>query len=110
MQAVYLDKTLPSEIRYLAIIQLKNGIDKYWRKTAANAIQPEEKAQIRSQLLEGGIREVETNLALQNALVVAKVVRIDYPLDWPDVLTSLIKILRDVNRTSQLHLRRGMLI
>ena len=110
MQAVYLDKTLPSEIRYLAIIQLKNGIDKYWRKTATNAIQPEEKAQIRSQLLEGGIREVETNLALQNALVVAKVVRIDYPLDWPDVLTSLIKILRDVNRTSQLHLRRGMLI
>jgi hypothetical protein len=101
---------LPSEIRYLAIIQLKNGIDKYWRKTATNAIQPEEKSQIRSQLLDGGIREAETNLALQNALVVSKVVRIDYPLDWPDVLTSLIKILRDVSRTNQLHLRRGMLI
>lgn len=101
---------MPSEIRYLAIIQLKNGIDKYWRKTATNAIQPEEKSQIRSQLLDGGIREAETNLALQNALVVSKVVRIDYPLDWPDVLTSLIKILRDVSRTNQLHLRRGMLI
>jgi len=110
LQAVYLDKSLPSEIRYLAIIQLKNGIDKYWRKTATNAIQPEEKAQMRSQLLDGGIKEVETNLALQNALVVAKVVRIDYPLDWPDVLTSLVKILRDANHTNQLHLRRGMLI
>jgi hypothetical protein len=22
------------EVRYLAVIQLKNGIDKYWRKTA----------------------------------------------------------------------------
>jgi hypothetical protein len=33
-QSVFLDKSLPLEVRYLAIIQLKNGIDKYWRKTA----------------------------------------------------------------------------
>ena len=33
-QSMYLDKSLPLEVRYLAIIQLKNGIDKYWRKTA----------------------------------------------------------------------------
>jgi hypothetical protein len=33
-QSVFLDKSLPVEVRYLAIIQLKNGIDKYWRKTA----------------------------------------------------------------------------
>lgn len=35
LQSAYLDSRLPIEIRYLAIIQLKNGIDKYWRKTAA---------------------------------------------------------------------------
>jgi hypothetical protein len=34
LQSVFLDKSLPLEVRYLAIIQLKNGIDKYWRKTA----------------------------------------------------------------------------
>ncbi|PVH87132.1 ARM repeat-containing protein [Cadophora sp. DSE1049] len=110
LQAVYLDKSLPSEIRYLAIIQLKNGIDKYWRKTATNAISAEEKAQIRSNLLEGGIGEAENSLALQNALVVAKVVRIDYPQDWSDVLTSLIKILRNASQSNPLHLRRGLLI
>jgi hypothetical protein len=33
-QSVFLDKSLPIEVRYLAVIQLKNGIDKYWRKTA----------------------------------------------------------------------------
>ncbi|KUJ24549.1 ARM repeat-containing protein [Mollisia scopiformis] len=110
LQAVYLDKSLPSEIRYLAIIQLKNGIDKYWRKTATNAISAEEKAAMRSNILEGGIGEVENNLALQNALVLAKVVRIDFPLEWPDVLTSLIKILRAANHSNQLHLRRGMLM
>ncbi|RDW82682.1 ARM repeat-containing protein [Coleophoma cylindrospora] len=110
LQAVYLDKSLPSEIRYLAVIQLKNGIDKYWRKTAPNTVDPEEKAQIRSRLLEGGLGEAETNLALQNALVISKVVRIDYPLDWPEVLTDLIKLLRNANDSNQLHLRRGLLI
>jgi hypothetical protein len=34
LQTVFLDQSLPLEVRYLAIIQLKNGIDKYWRKTA----------------------------------------------------------------------------
>ncbi|CAG8952857.1 hypothetical protein HYFRA_00007571 [Hymenoscyphus fraxineus] len=109
-QRVYLDKSLPSEVRYLAIIQLKNGIDKYWRKTAPNAITKEEKEELRKHLIEGGIDESNTSLALQNALVVAKVVRIDYPLDWPNVLPNLIKVLREAHQTNQLHLRRGMLI
>ena len=34
LQSAYIDHRLPLEIRYLAVIQLKNGIDKYWRKTA----------------------------------------------------------------------------
>jgi len=34
-QRVFVDRNLPLEVRYLAIIQLKNGIDKYWRKTAS---------------------------------------------------------------------------
>ena len=34
LQSAYLDKRLPFELRFIAIIQLKNGIDKYWRKTA----------------------------------------------------------------------------
>jgi hypothetical protein len=34
LQDVFLDYSLPFELRYLAVIQTKNGIDKYWRKTA----------------------------------------------------------------------------
>lgn len=109
-QAAYLDKSLPTEIRYLAIIQLKNGIDKYWRKSATNAIKPDEKKQIRYQLLQGGIAEADPQIALQNALAMSKVVRIDYPQDWPDVLTTLIAILRTASDSNQLHLRRGLLM
>jgi len=110
LQAVYLDKSLPTEIRYLAIIQLKNGIDKYWRKSATNGIVAAEKTKIRFRLLEGGLQEADSRLALQNALLVSKVVRIDYPQDWPDVITSLIDILRTANDTDQVVLQRGLLI
>ena len=34
LQDLFIDQSLPLDIRYLAVIQLKNGIDKYWRKTA----------------------------------------------------------------------------
>ena len=34
LQSAYLDTRLPLEVRYLAVIQLKNGINNYWRKTA----------------------------------------------------------------------------
>lgn len=34
LQSAYLDGRLPIEVRYLAVIQLKNGVEKYWRKTA----------------------------------------------------------------------------
>lgn len=40
LQSVFLDQSLPLEVRYLAIIQLKNGIDKYWRKTATKYTMP----------------------------------------------------------------------
>lgn len=92
------------------MIQLKNGIDKYWRKSAPNAIRAEEKAQIRPKLLAGGLDEADPQLALQNALAVSKAVRIDYPGEWPDALTTLIATIRSASTSKQLHLRRGLLI
>ncbi|QPG95032.1 hypothetical protein C2857_007524 [Epichloe festucae Fl1] len=103
LQAVYLDKAAPSDVRFLAVIQLKNGIDKYWRLFAQtkNGIKQDEKNLIRSRLFQGTIDEEERNLAMHNAFVVAKVVRIDYPTDWPDALSNIIGLLRsskDVNQ------------
>ena len=82
LQSAFLDKSLPVEVRYLATIQLKNGIDKYWRKTATSAIKKEEKILIRSRCVESGIIEPDHRLALQNALVVAKIARFEFPHDW----------------------------
>lgn len=82
LQTIFTDTSLPVEVRYLSAIQLKNGIDKFWRKTATNAIKKDEKALIRSRCLNAGINEPDHRLALQNALVVAKIVRFEYPNDW----------------------------
>jgi hypothetical protein len=82
LQSVFIDKSLPLEVRYLSIIQLKNGIDKYWRKTATNAVSKQDKNTIRSRLLESAVNEADSRLALQNALVVAKIVRFEFPNDW----------------------------
>lgn len=94
LQSLLLNYSLPFEIRYLSVIQLKNGIDKYWRKTAANAINKEEKDLIRSRSLESGINEPDPRLALQISIVVAKITRYEYPHDWPHVLGSILEQLQ----------------
>ncbi|KAI0109080.1 putative importin 11 [Nemania sp. FL0031] len=102
LQAVFLDHSLPREIRFLAIIQLKNGIDNCWRaRTRGNVIQPPEKQIIRSNLLRGSLQERDTQLALHNAIVIAKIVRIDFPGEWPDVLDNLIAQLRALRDDDQ---------
>ncbi|RYO87619.1 hypothetical protein DL762_004163 [Monosporascus cannonballus] len=111
LQAVFLDKTLPREIRLLAIIQLKNGIDRFWRHhTLKNAIQPAQKETIRSNLFYGTIGEEDRQLALHNALVFAKVLRIDFPQDWPDPLAKLVDVLRESKDGNQLHLTGALLL
>ncbi|RAH49114.1 putative importin 11 [Aspergillus brunneoviolaceus CBS 621.78] len=94
LQDVFLDQSVPSEVRYLAIIQLKNGIDKYWRKTATNAIKKEEKEQIKLRALQAGVVEPAPLLALHNALMLAKIMRYEFPQDWPDAISSIIAFLR----------------
>ncbi|MCJ1436845.1 hypothetical protein MMC27_006227 [Xylographa pallens] len=112
LQSVFIEASLPLEVRYLSAIQLKNGIDKYWRKTASNAISKEEKALIRSRCLDSGINEPDRRLALQNALVIAKVTRFDFPHDWSDVISSVTNHLRLASRSESnpMHLSRTLLI
>ncbi|MCJ1418138.1 hypothetical protein MMC32_004483 [Xylographa parallela] len=112
LQSVFIEASLPLEVRYLSAIQLKNGIDKYWRKTASNAISKEEKALIRSRCIDSGITEPDRRLALQNALVIAKITRFDFPHDWSDVISSVTNHLRMASRpdSNPVHLSRTLLI
>lgn len=112
LQSIFLDKRLPHEVRYLAIIQLKNGIDKYWRKAATNSVRKQDREAVRLRLLPSGVSEADHRLALQNALVIAKITKFEFPNDWPDEITSIIDLLRSSSlpRTSSLQLPRTLLI
>jgi hypothetical protein len=50
--------------------------------TACSAVSKEDKNAIRVRLLESAVNEADHRLALQNALVVAKIVRFEFPNDW----------------------------
>ena len=54
-----------------------------------SAIQKGEKAEIRERLLDSGANESNRQLALQNALVTAKIIRYDYPYDWYGCMSYL---------------------
>jgi hypothetical protein len=78
----------------------------------SSAVTKEDKATIRTRLLESAINEADSRLALQNALVVAKIVRFEFPNDWPDLFQQLLQILRastDPN-AYRLQLPRALLV
>ncbi|ATY62843.1 importin-beta domain-containing [Cordyceps militaris] len=110
LQTAFLDRSLPVDARFLAVIQLKNGIDRLWRVYALTkkGIDAKEKASIRSRLFQGTVDEPDRKLALHNALVIAKIVRIDYPTDWPDALASIISLLRSSKNGNQRHLHGSL--
>ncbi|KAL4881269.1 armadillo-type protein [Aspergillus karnatakaensis] len=112
LQDVFIDQSIPFEARYLAVIQIKNGIDKYWRKTAPNAIKKEEKDHIKVRALQAGVVEPAPLLALHNALAIAKIMRFEYPQDWSDGMSSVITLLRSSTQpgANPLQLPRTLII
>ncbi|EPS41833.1 hypothetical protein H072_4200 [Dactylellina haptotyla CBS 200.50] len=93
LQDAFLDQSLERNVRWMSVITLKYGVERYWRKTATNSVPKDERARIRSRLLDS-INEPDNQLALQNAVIVGKVARNEYPLDWPDVFSKLLEIIR----------------
>ncbi|KAL8284260.1 hypothetical protein RQP46_005009 [Phenoliferia psychrophenolica] len=81
------------QIRQQAVVQFKNGVEKYWRRGAPNAIPLEEKLAIRPQLL-AMVNEPDRVLAKTVALCIAKIARLDYGIDWDDLPESLVESLR----------------
>jgi len=74
--------------RLQAVLYLKNGIDRYWRKTAPNAITQQEKEDIKSRILQIYVQR-SYPVALQLAVMVGKISRFDVPKDWPQLFPVL---------------------
>ncbi|CCK72223.1 karyopherin KAP120 KNAG_0J01420 [Huiozyma naganishii CBS 8797] len=94
LQTIYLDLSNPLQVRWLAVIQFKNGIERYWRSTRVNAIRKDEKASIRARLFDL-IDEQNNQLCIQNAQATSKIARLDFPAEWPNLFELLEKLLEN---------------
>ncbi|KAF3057200.1 hypothetical protein GL218_06289 [Daldinia childiae] len=111
LQSIFLDKNAPQSVRFLAIIQLKNGVDRFWRlQSVQNSIPAAAKQVIRERLFRGTTSEGDRQLALHNALVIAKVVRTDFPTAWPTPLNDLTQLLRATKDGDQVELSGALMI
>ena len=74
----------------------------------SSAVAKEDKDVIRSRLLDSALNEYDNRLAVQNALVIAKIARFEYPNDWPEALLSLTDTIR--SQLPPLQLARALLV
>lgn len=94
LQSIYLDLTNSLQIRWLAVIQFKNGVDKFWRSTRINAINKDEKVSIRARLFDL-VDEQNNQLCIQNAQATAKISRLDFPAEWPHLFEQIEQLLNN---------------
>ncbi|XP_034176421.1 importin beta11 isoform X2 [Osmia lignaria lignaria] len=97
---VFSNHSLTINIRWMAILCFKNGVDRYWRKNAPNAIAEDEKEFLRQRLIEN-FEEPVNQLAVQLAALIAKIARFDCPREWGTLIPRLLDVIRGQNPLAQ---------
>ncbi|RDX55688.1 ARM repeat-containing protein [Lentinus brumalis] len=83
-------KSVPLPVRQQAIIQFKNAATGHWR--SRKLFPPESKARIRERCLTF-LDETDDIIAECNALIVSRIARQDYPVQWPDLVSHLAGVV-----------------
>ncbi|XP_071449865.1 importin-11 [Hetaerina americana] len=97
---IFSDHSIDVHARWLAVLYFKNGVDRYWRKTAPNAISEAEKSTLRQGLV-SNFREPVNQIAVQLAVLVSKVARFDCPREWPELVPTLLSAVRSEDQLVQ---------
>ncbi|XP_066514944.1 importin-11 [Hoplias malabaricus] len=87
---IFNDHRLDVNVRWLAVLYFKNGIERYWRRGAPHALSEEEKSSLRSGLITN-FKEPVNQIATQIAVLIAKVARLDCPRQWPELIPVLLE-------------------
>ncbi|KAG0167898.1 hypothetical protein DFQ30_005539 [Apophysomyces sp. BC1015] len=90
-QAEELLKNWESEPRFFATLQRK-----IMTLSTSSPIAYDEKAEIRRRLLEF-MDEPSIKLTAQNAVIVARIARLDFPLEWPELLPTILQVIETAN-------------
>lgn len=90
---IFLNHSIDVNVRWLAVLYCKNGVEKYWRKTAPNAMKDEEKELLKERLI-SNFNEPVHQIATQLAVLVAKIARVECPRNWSKLLPVLFETVR----------------
>ncbi|XP_074651521.1 importin-11-like [Tubulanus polymorphus] len=90
LASIFSNHSIDVNVRWLAVLYFKNGVDRYWRKNAPNAISEAEKILLRQQLITN-FNEPVNQIATQLSVLIGKIARVDCPRNW----TELIPVLLD---------------
>ncbi|KAK3740103.1 hypothetical protein QZH41_012340 [Actinostola sp. cb2023] len=105
LMQIFSNRSMDVNIRWLAILFIKNGVDRYWRKNAPNAIPEDEKAIMRRQLL-STFDEPVSQISIQIAVLISKIARIELQ-SWPELLPI---VFEGVQNPAHLIQHRSLLV
>uniref|UniRef100_A0A3Q3VMA8 Importin-11 n=1 Tax=Mola mola TaxID=94237 RepID=A0A3Q3VMA8_MOLML len=91
--SIFNNHMLDLNVRWLAVLYFKNGIDRYWRRVAPHALSEEEKTSLRAGLITN-FNEPVNQIATQIAVLIAKVARLDCPRQWPELIPILLESVK----------------
>uniref|UniRef100_A0A8D0HQZ1 Importin-11 n=1 Tax=Sphenodon punctatus TaxID=8508 RepID=A0A8D0HQZ1_SPHPU len=90
---IFTNHTLDINVRWLAVLYFKNGIERYWRRVAPHALSEEEKTTLRAGLI-ASFNEPVNQIATQISVLIAKVARLDCPRQWPELIPTLLESVK----------------
>ncbi|XP_013909442.1 PREDICTED: importin-11 [Thamnophis sirtalis] len=90
---IFTNHSLDINVRWLAVLYFKNGIDRYWRRMAMHALSEEEKSTLRAGLI-ANFNEPVNQIATQISVLIAKVARLDCPRQWPELIPTLVESVK----------------
>ncbi|XP_076103519.1 importin-11-like [Mytilus galloprovincialis] len=93
LSEIFSNHSIDVNVRWLAVLYCKNGVEKYWRKTAPNAMKEEEKELLKERLI-SNFNEPVHQISLQLAVLIAKIARVDCPRNWSRLLPVLFEAVR----------------
>ncbi|KAK7116601.1 hypothetical protein V1264_002257 [Littorina saxatilis] len=106
LSSIFSRYELDANVRWLAVLYCKNGVDRYWRRTAPNAIAEAEKDIIKARLI-STFREPVPQIATQVAVLTSKISRLDCPHHWEALVPTLLQAVRCDDILVQ---QRGLLV
>ncbi|KAK1174337.1 importin-11 isoform X1 [Acipenser oxyrinchus oxyrinchus] len=90
---IFTNHSLDVNVRWLAVLYFKNGIERYWRRVAPHSLSEEEKSSLRAGLITN-FNEPVNQIATQIAVLIAKVARLDCPRQWPELIPILLESVK----------------